>query len=280
MALSQIRDAIIYPLNPPPIPELGIASGFDMELEDQAGLGHAQLMAAKNQLLAMAATNHAIAQVQMQGLEDTPELKVDRGQNQGRRAGRFAGGFEYGPHHLFRLVLHQQLHQWQPRGPGHRPIGRALIGCCPRTSAKLMSAPAAAAMAPAFGNGDAPLDLCLAVVAAFQWLPRPSKSSAPPPPGVSIGQAMDDMQSLVKKLPKGIGYEWTGQSYQELLSAKQAPLLLALSILVVFLALSALYENWSIPIAVILVVPLGVFGALLGATCAACPTTCFSRSAC
>jgi len=97
------------------------------------------------------------------------------------------------------------------------------------------------------------------------------------PPGVSIGQAMEAMQRLAGKMPKGIGYEWTGQSYEELLSSKQAPILLALSILVVYLALSALYENWSIPVAVILVIPLGVIGALVGAEARGLPDDVFFK---
>jgi multidrug efflux pump subunit AcrB len=97
------------------------------------------------------------------------------------------------------------------------------------------------------------------------------------PPGVSIGQSMDAMEKLAKKLPKGIGFEWTGQSYEQLLSNKQAPVLLALSILVVFLALSALYESWSIPMAVILVIPLGMLGALLGAQMRGLPNDVFFK---
>ncbi len=101
------------------------------------------------------------------------------------------------------------------------------------------------------------------------------------PPGKSIGQAMVAMEKLVQQLPKGIGYEWTGQSYEELLSSEQAPKLLALSILVVFLALAALYENWSIPLAVILVIPLGVIGALVSAMGHGLPNdVCFSKSDC
>jgi multidrug efflux pump len=97
------------------------------------------------------------------------------------------------------------------------------------------------------------------------------------PPGKSIGQAMDAMAAIVNQLPRGIGYEWTGQSYEELLSSEQAPILLALSILVVFLALAALYENWSIPVAVILVIPLGVLGALLGAQARGLPNDVFFK---
>jgi multidrug efflux pump len=97
------------------------------------------------------------------------------------------------------------------------------------------------------------------------------------PPGKSIGQAMDAMQKLAKNLPRGIGYEWTGQSYEQLLSSEQAPLLLTLSIVVVFLALAALYESWSIPLAVILVVPLGVLGALLGAHARGLPNDVFFK---
>ncbi len=275
VALSQIRDAIIYPLNPPPIPELGIASGFDMELEDQAGLGHAQLMAAKNQLLAFAATNHDLVQVQMQGLEDTPELKlvVDK-----VKAGALGVSYadlntalttDFGSFYINNFIngnrVDQVIAQFDaPFRMRPQDLGKAYV----RT--------ASGAMAP------------LSEMVSLHWIyASPSLQHyngfpaleiiGNPAPGISLGQAMDDVAALVGKLPRGIGYEWTGQSYQEQLSAKQAPLLLAISIFVVFLALSALYENWAIPLAVILVVPLGVIGALLGATIRGLPDDVFFK---
>ena len=123
---------------------------------------------------------------------------------------------------------------------------------------------------------DLALDLWLAVVAALQRLSVAGIPGAAPP-GKSTGQAMTAMENLAAKLPAGFGYEWTGQSFEERLSAKQAPLLYALSLIVVFLALAALYENWSIPVAVILVVPLGILGALLGATLRGLPNDVFFK---
>ena len=260
---SQIPDAVVFPMNPPPIPELGVVAGFDFELEDQAGLSHAQLMAAKNELLAMAATNADITNPQMQGLEDTPQLQVDVDQTKANALGVsladlntalttcfgsfYINNFVYGNRVEHVIAQLHAPYRMQPQD-----LGKIYVHG---------------------GNGSM---VPLSELVTTHWIyasPSLQEFNGVPsveiigaaPPGVSIGQAMDAMEQLAKKLPKGFGYEWTGQSYQELLSSKQAPLLLALSILVVLLALAALYESWSIPMAVILVVPLGVLGALLGA---------------
>jgi multidrug efflux pump len=273
--LGKIPDAIIYPLNPPPIPELGIVAGFDFELEDQGGLGHAKLMAAKNELLAMAATNSAITQPQMEGLEDTPEIQVDVDQTKAAALGVSLADLNttlttcFGSLYINNFVNGNRVeHVIAQLDAPYRML--------PQDLGKVFVRTTSGSMAP------------LSELVTTHWIyASPSlqhyngfpsiEMIGSAPPGVSIGQAMDAMQALARKLPKGFGYEWTGQSYQELLSAKQAPLLLALSILVVFLALAALYENWSIPIAVILVVPLGVLGALLGANLRGLPDDVFFK---
>jgi multidrug efflux pump len=272
---SRIPDAIIYPLNPPPIPELGVVAGFDMELEDQAGLGHAKLMQARDQLIAMAATNSDVTQLQMEGLEDTPELQVDVDQTKASALGVSLADLDttlstcFGSLYINNFVNGNRV---------QRVIAQldAPYRMLPQDLGKVFVHNSSGGMVP------------LSELVTTHWIygsPSLQHFNGFPslemigsaPPGVSIGEAMDTMAALAKKLPKGIGYEWTGESYQELLSSKQAPLLLTLSILVVFLALAALYENWSIPLAVMLVVPLGVLGALLGANLRGLPNDVFFK---
>jgi multidrug efflux pump len=274
-ALGAIPGAIIYPLNPPPIPELGVASGFDFELEDQAGLGHATLMQAKNDLLARAAKDGNITQLQMQGLEDTPELKVDVDQTKAAALGVSLADLNatlttcYGSYYINNFVNGNRVERViaQLDAP-FRMLPQDLGATFVRGGSGRM-APLTELVTTRWIYGSPALQ-------HYNGFPSLEMIGAAPA-GVSIGQAMDAMESLSKELPKGIGYEWTGQSYEELLSSKQAPLLLALSILVVFLALAALYENWSIPLAVILVVPLGVLGALLGANLRELPNDVFFK---
>jgi multidrug efflux pump len=263
VALSQIRDAFIYPLNPPPIQELGFEAGFDMQLEDQGGLGHDKLMAAKNQLLAMAAKDPKITQPQMQGLEDTPVLKLDVDKTKAASLGVSLADLDttltacFGSYYINNFISGNRVDQViaQLDAP-YRMLPQDLGKVYVRTSSGAM-APLSEMVKVHWGYASPALQ-------HFNGFPSVEIIGGTAP-GVSSGQTMDDMQAMVAKLPAGVGYEWTGQSYQEILSAKQAPILLVLSIFVVFLALSALYENWSIPLAVILVVPLGVIGALIGA---------------
>ena len=275
MTLSQVKDATIYPINPPPIPELGISAGFDFELEDQAGLGHDPLMQARNQLLAMAATNQDITQLRFVGLEDTPQLKVDIDQAKASALGVSLADLNtaletyFGSDYINNFVNGNRVQRViaQLDAP-YRMLPQDVSKVFVRNSSgQMVSVASLAALHWIYGspslqhyNGFASLEL--------QGLA---------PPGKSTGQAMTAMEDLAAKLPAGFGYEWTGQSFEERLSAKQAPLLYALSLIVVFLALAALYENWSIPVAVILVVPLGIIGALLGATFRGLPNDVFFK---
>ena len=275
MALSQIKDAIIYPINPPPIPELGISSGFDFELEDQAGLGHDQLMAARNQLFAMAATNHDIVQLRFQGLEDTPQLKVDIDQAKASALGVSLGDLNtalttyFGSDYINNFVNGNRVQRViaQLDSP-YRMLPQNVSKVFVRNgSGQMVSLSSLATLHWIYGSPS---------LQHFNGVPALELVGSAPP-GKSTGQAMTAMEKLAEQLPKGFGYEWTGQSFEERLSAKQAPLLYALSLIVVFLALAALYENWSIPVAVILVVPLGILGALLAATFRGLPNDVFFK---
>lgn len=260
-ALSGIRDAFIFPLSPPPIPELGTASGFNFRLQDRAGLGHDALLAARNQLLGMASKSTVITQVRPDGLEDAPQLQLDIDRDKAQALGV---GFD-----AINAVISTAL-------------GSAYINDFP--SAGRLQRVVVQADAPARMQPDDLLRLSVlnargqsvpfSAFASTRWIKgamqtvryngypamRISGSAAP---GFSTGDAMAEMEKLAAQLPAGFGYEWTGLSREEKLAGSQSLILYSFAILAVFLCLAALYESWSIPLAVILVVPLGVVGVLL-----------------
>jgi multidrug efflux pump len=276
--LGQIKDAIIYPLNPPPIPELGISAGFDFELEDQGGLGHDKLMEARHQLEALSAANPDIAKnppMRFQGLEDTPQLKVDIDQAKASALGVSLADLNtalttyFGSAYINNFVNGNRVQRViaQLDAP-YRMLPQDVSKVYVRNSSgQMVSLASLATLHWIYGSPS------LLHYNGFPSLEFQGSAA----PGKSTGQAMTAMEKMAGQLPKGIGYEWTGQSFEERLSAKQAPLLYALSLIVVFLALAALYENWSIPVAVILVVPLGILGALLGATLRGLPNDVFFK---
>jgi len=275
MALGQIKDAIIYPINPPPIPELGIASGFDFELEDQGGSGHEKLMQARDQLFAMAAKDPNIVQLRFQGLEDTPELKVDIDQAKASALGVSLADLNtaletyFGSAYINNFVNGNRVQRViaqldSPYRMLPQDVGNAYVR---NSNGQMVSLSSVATLHWIYGSPQ---------LQHYNGLPSLELVGAASP-GKSTGEAMTAMEDLAKKLPNGFGYEWTGQSFEERASAKQAPLLYALSLIVVFLALAALYENWSVPVAVILVVPLGILGALLAATLRGLPNDVFFK---
>ena len=260
-ALSGIRDAFIFPLNPPPIPELGAASGFSFRLQDRGGLGHDALLAARNQLLGLAAQSKLLAQVRPDGLEDAPQLQIDIDRSKASALG----------------VSYDAI-----SGAISTALGSSYVNDFPnagRLQRVVVQADAPARMQPddllalnvQNAQGKA---VPFSAFASTRWVTgamqtvryngypamRISGSAAP---GQSTGAAMAEMERLAAQLPAGFGYEWTGQSREEKLAGSQAMVVYAFSILAVFLCLAALYESWSIPLSVILVVPLGVLGVLL-----------------
>lgn len=258
---ASIKDAIIFPLNPPAINELGNSTGFDMELQDLAGLGHEKFLAARNQLLHMAATNPVVAGVRVQGLEDAAQLKIDVDEDKASALG----------------VSLADINETMRASFGSDYVNNFINGN--RVQRVIVQLDAPYRMSPEdvkkvyVRNRDGEM-VPLAAFTTTRWIygsPQLQNYNGFPSyeiigaaaPGRSTGEAMDAMEAMAKQLPEGIGFEWTGQSYEERLSGSQAPMLYALSLLVVFLCLAALYESWSIPFSVILVVPLGVLGALL-----------------
>jgi multidrug efflux pump len=263
VALSKVRDAFIYPLSPPPIPELGTASGFSFRLQDRGGNGHDALLAARNQLLGMASKDPLLAGIRPDGLEDASQLEVsiDR-----ERAASQGVGF---------AAINAAI---------STGFGSAYVNDFPnagRLQRVVVQADAQARMQPedllrlnVVNAGGQPVPM--SAFATVRWVTGPVQSvrfngypamriAGDASPGHSTGQAMAEMEKLAAQLPAGFGYEWTGQSREEKLSGSTATLLLGFSMLAVFLCLAALYESWSIPVAVLLVVPIGVLGALLGA---------------
>jgi len=254
--------AIVFPTSPPPIRGLGNAAGFDFQLEDRGGLGHDALAQARDQLLAKARSHPALAQVRYNGVADSPGFKVDVDRDK-------AGAFGVNP---------ADIDQAFSIAWGSRYVNN-FLDVDNRIKRVYVQADAPFRMDPEdlgklYVRSDSGTMVPLPALATSRWTSGPSQLQryngveamniqGQGAAGRSSGEAMEAMEELARQLPKGIGFEWTGTSYQQQQAGNQAPLLYALSILVVFLSLAALYESWSIPFAVILVVPIGVLGALL-----------------
>ena len=270
-----VRDAFIFPLSPPPIPELGTATGFALRLQDRGGLGHEALVNARNQLMGMASKSKIITGMRPDGLEDAPQLQVDIDRDKAN-----ALGVSY---EAIANVIGTQL-------------GSAYINDFPnagRLQRVVVQADAAARMQPedllklnvSNAKGQS---VPLSAFASTHWITGQMQAvryngypamrlAGDAVPGASTGAAMAELEQMVKQLPAGIGYEWTGMSREEKLSGSQATILLAFSMLAVFLCLAALYESWSIPLSVLLVVPLGLLGALAGALLKGMPNDVFFK---
>ncbi|MGK3498132.1 efflux RND transporter permease subunit [Citrobacter youngae] len=264
-AFSQIRDGLVFPFNMPAIVELGTATGFDFELIDQGGLGHTALTQARNQLLGMVAKHpDLLVRVRPNGLEDTPQFKLDVDQEKAQALGVSLSDIN---ETISASLGGYYVNDFIDRGRVKKVYVQAdaKYRMLPTDISNLYIRSANGEMVP------------FSAFSASHWVygsPRLERYNGMPSmeilgeaaPGRSTGEAMALMESLAEKLPNGIGHDWTGMSYQERLSGNQAPALYAISLIVVFLCLAALYESWSIPFSVMLVVPLGVVGALLAAS--------------
>ncbi|GGZ03139.1 efflux RND transporter permease subunit [Shewanella fodinae] len=260
-AFSQFKEAMVFAFVPPAVIELGTANGFDMYLQDLTGQGHAKLIQARNQLLGMAAQNPKLMAVRPNGQEDAPMYKLNIDYEKLKALGieistvnstlATAWGSSYVNDFIDRGRVKKVYVQ-----------GEAKYRMQPDDLDKWYVRNSSGDMVPfsAFAKGN--WEYGSPRLERFNGLSAVNIQGAAAP-GFSTGEAMDTMQQLAKQLPPGFGLSWNGISYEERLSGNQAPGLYALSLLVVFLVLAALYESWSVPIAVILVVPLGVIGALL-----------------
>ncbi|EAX5088303.1 TPA: efflux RND transporter permease subunit [Salmonella enterica subsp. arizonae serovar 13,22:z4,z23:-] len=264
-AFRQIRDGLVFPFNMPAIVELGTATGFDFELIDQGGLGHDALTKARNQLLGMVAKHpDLLVRVRPNGLEDTPQFKLDVDQEKAQALGVSLSDIN---ETISAALGGYYVNDFIDRGRVKKVYVQAdaQFRMLPEDINNLYVRSANGEMVP------------FSTFSSARWIygsPRLERYNGMPSmellgeaaPGRSTGEAMALMENLASRLPNGIGYDWTGMSYQERLSGNQAPALYAISLIVVFLCLAALYESWSIPFSVMLVVPLGVVGALLAAS--------------
>ncbi len=275
LAFSQFKNAIAYSVLPPPVDGLGTSTGFEFRLQDRGGLGYARLMAARDQLLAAAEKSPVLVNVRESALAESPQVQLEIDRKQANALGvsfadigtvlNTAVGSSYvndfpNQGRMQRVVV-------QAEGDSRSQVEDLLqIHVC-NSSGKMV--PLAAFAKAQWVSGPVQLT-------RYNGYPAISVSGEPAP-GHSSGEAMAEIERLVGELPLGFGLEWTGLSLQERLSGSQAPLLMGLSLLVVFLCLAALYESWSIPTSVLLVVPLGILGAVLAVTLRGLPNDVFFK---
>ncbi|QLL16255.1 efflux RND transporter permease subunit [Pseudomonas chlororaphis] len=261
LALASIGDANVFVMQPPAVRGLGQSSGFDLQLKDLAGLGHDALVAARGQLLQLAQQDPRLLGVRSNGLDDTPQLKVSIDD---RKAGALSLSTSdinstlstaLGGTYVNDFLNQGRVKKVYVQGEAAARMQAHDLDRWFVRNANDQMVPFSSFASSAWSYGS-PLLERYNGISSLEMVGDPA-------PGVSSGVAMDVVESLVKQLPEGIGYEWTGQSYQLRLSGSQAPLLYGISILFVFLCLAALYESWSVPFSVMLVVPLGVVGAVL-----------------
>ncbi|THB85868.1 efflux RND transporter permease subunit [Pantoea allii] len=264
-ALGAIKDAMVIPFNLPAIIELGNATGFDFELIDQNNLGHDKLTEARNQLFGMIAQHpDTLVGVRPNGMEDTPQYKLMIDQEKAQALGVSLSDINTT---LAASWGGSYVNDFIDRGRVKKVyvMGKADSRMLPDDIGKWYVRNSSGTMVPFSAFSTAKWQYGSPRLERYNGLPA-MEILGQAAPGKSSGAAMDLMEELAAKLPAGIGYDWTGMSYQERLSGNQAPALYAISLIVVFLCLAALYESWSIPFSVMLVVPLGVIGALLFTT--------------
>ncbi len=263
-SFSHIRDAMVFAFAPPAALELGNANGFDLELEDRAGLGHDKLMAARNQLLGLAHKDPILFAVRPNGQDDMPEYRLEIDKQKASALGLSLSDINQTLSIAWGSAF---VNDFTDQGRTKRVFlqGDAPSRMLPQDIGKWFVRNDKGDMVPftAFSTGH--WAYASPRLERYNGLPAMEIQGAAAP-GKSSGQALAEMEKLVAQLPPGIGFEWTGLSDQEHSSGSQAPALYAVSLLFVFLCLAALYESWSIPFSVMLVVPLGIFGALLAST--------------
>jgi len=255
---KRIRGAFVVAFAPPAVLELGNATGFDFELEDQGNIGHDALMQARGQLMQVATKDPSIGMLRPNGLSDEPQYRLDIDWEKASALGLSIAnisqtlGTGWGSSYVDQFIDHGRVKRVFIQGDASsRMLPQDFDQWYVRNTAGQM-VPFSAFSAAKWSTGSPQLQ-------RYNGAPALEFLGAPVP-GRSTGDAMAAMEAAVSKLPKGVGYEWTGLSYEEKKSGSQAPSLYAISLVIVFLCLAALYESWSIPVAVMLVVPLGIIG--------------------
>ena len=260
-ALMGVRDAFIFPLSPPPIPELGNAAGFTFRLQDRGGNGHDALVAARNQLLGMASKSKVLTQVRPDGLEDAPQLQIDVDRD---KASALGVNFDSINTTLSTALGSSYINDFPNQGRLQRVVVQADATSRMQPDDLLKLSVSNAQGKPVPLSSFASTRWVKGAMQTVRYNGYPAvRIGGSAAPGFSTGAAMDEMEKLAGQLPAGFGFEWTGQSREEKLAGSQAMVLYGFAILAVFLCLAALYESWSIPMAVVMVVPLGVLGVLL-----------------
>lgn len=260
-AFSQFRDGLAFAFSPPAVLELGVANGFDLQLQDRGGLGHEKLMEARNQLLGMAMKNKKLIAVRPNGQDDSPQFKLDIDDV---RAGAMG-------------VSQADINNVLSTAWGSSYVNDFIENG--RVKKVYLQSDARYRMLPEdinkwYVSNKAGQMVPFSAFATARWQygsPRLERYNGIPAvevlgqaaPGISTGEAMDEVEKMVAQLPPGIGYEWTGLSYEEKNAGAQAPALYAISLLVVFLSVAALYESWTIPFVNLLMLPLGLVGAVV-----------------
>ncbi len=261
---SKIRNAMVFAFAPPAVVELGQAKGFDFQLLDRGGLGHARLMEIRNQLLGMAARDPVMTKVRPNGLEDVPEYRIDV---DWEKAGAQGVPITSIHHTIAAAFGSAYVNDFIQAGRVKRVYVQAdaPYRMLPTDLERLHVRNNAGRMVPFSSFASGHWTTGSPKLERFNGFPS-INIVGEAAPGRSSGEAMRAMEGFVRELPQGVGYDWQGLSYQERMSSAQAPLLYAFSIFVIFLCLAALYESWPIPIAVLLVLPLGVIGGVIASS--------------
>jgi multidrug efflux pump len=259
-AFSKIRDGLAFAFSPPAVIELGQANGFDLQLQDRGGLGHAKLMEARNQLLGMAMKNPKLVAVRPNGQDDSPQFKLEIDDVRAGALGIQLADINsilataWGGSYVNDFIQNDRVKKVYLQGEAPSRMLPNDIGTWYVRNNKGEMVPFSAFATARWQYGSPRLE-------RYNGIPS-VEIMGQAAPGISTGEAMDEMENMVAQLPVGIGYEWTGLSYEEKKAGAQAPALYAISLLVVFLSVAALYESWTIPFVNLLMLPLGLVGAV------------------
>jgi HAE1 family hydrophobic/amphiphilic exporter-1 len=255
---SEIRNARVFAFPPPAVIELSMAAGFDFQLQDRSGLGHEALMAARNRMLGMAARDPRLIRVRPNGLEDVSQYRIDVDWEKAGALGVPISSIHntisaaFGSAYVNDFIQGGRVKRVYVQADApYRMLPKDLERLYVRNASETMT-PFTSFAAGHWFQGSPLLERYNSFPSLNIW--------GEPPPEKSSGEAMQAMEDIVSKLPKGIAFDWTGLSYQERMAKSQAPLLYAFSMIVIFLCLAALYESWTVPLSIMLALPLGVIG--------------------
>ena len=260
-AFSQFRDGLAFAFSPPAVLELGVANGFDLQLQDRGGLGHEKLMEARNQLLGMAMKNKKLVAVRPNGQDDSPQFKLDIDDVRAGALGVSQGDINtvlstaWGSTYVNDFIQNGRVKKVYLQSDASYRMLPEDINKWYVSNKKGEMVPFSAFATARWQYGSPRLE-------RYNGIPS-VEVLGQAAPGISTGEAMDEVEKMVAQLPPGIGYEWTGLSYEEKNAGAQAPALYAISLLVVFLSVAALYESWTIPFVNLLMLPLGLVGAVV-----------------